>query len=74
MWTTYNDRIWSSVKSRNWWTPSVLRHIVILVCGAGGEGMAGARRRAGVQPQGAGQDVHVRRRLRLHRRHTDHVR
>lgn len=36
--------------------------------------MAGARRRAGVQPQGTGQDVHVRRRLRRDRRHADHVR
>lgn len=41
---------------------------------AGGEGVGGARRGSGVQPEGPGQAVHIRRRLRLHRGHADHLR
>lgn len=45
-----------------------------LACTAGGARVAGARRCTGLQSERAGQGVHVRRRLRPRRRHTDHLR
>lgn len=51
---TYSTFYFHSIRYSSWCELAVM-----YVTYAGGEGMAGARRRAGVQPQGAGQDVHV---------------